>query len=66
MRRLIFAAAVMPTFTVTISGTLLRVSPANGANSCNNRRPASARFGKNGVHPTFQSSQSSTPWEPQS
>ena len=66
MRRLIIAAPVMPALTATIVGTLLRVSPSNRANSRNNHGSASARFGKNSVHPTFLSSQTSTPWEPES
>ncbi len=66
MRRLTLAAAAMPAFTLTIAGAWVHASPANGANNCNNRGSASARLGKNGVHPYFLSSQTSTPWEPQS
>ncbi|HYN60304.1 MAG TPA: hypothetical protein VET87_12220 [Rubrivivax sp.] len=57
----------MPAFTLTIAGALVKVSPSNAANNSNNRGCASARFGRNGVHPSyFQISQTSTPWEPQS
>jgi hypothetical protein len=64
MKPLIVAAATLPVFAGLSAGALAQVPPVDRSLFSNNHRLASARFGRNDVHPNLQCIQTGTPWEP--
>ncbi len=64
MKPLIVTAATLSAFASTSAGAVAQVSPVDRSICCDIHGSASVRFGKNGVNPYFQCSQTGTPWEP--